>query len=554
MQRWLARIIRLAGAAVIATPVIAAPPPTPSLIVAISVDQFSAELYRRYRDSFTGGLRVLSGGVVYPVAYQSHAATETCPGHSTILTGRHPAGTGIVANAWLDRQTGAMVYCVALPGSSGAGDRGPQNLRATTLGDWMKQASASSRVFAVSGKDRAAIMMGGHHSDGTYWWAAGKGFESSDLAANPSLQVSEFTNNFNGTLFAHWARATPALWPQPTAGCQAKARPHRFGQIEISGEVPPSGARPVDHGPAYLPATDFQDQLRSSPLFDQVVLDFASQLVDREQLGHGPSTDLLAVSLSATDYVGHRYGSGGAEMCTQLAALDAALGRFIERLATLGVPFIVMLTADHGSTDAAEREHEHDQSAHRIDTAALLGQLNQSLRQAFHLEYDPIFAEDRQQLYVKVERDAALAGKVHDAAVAWLKAQPEVRHVFTRPEVEAATVPPGTTPDRLTIVQRFHESYDPERSGDIAVTYAERATFSSPTKPGDFIAGHGAPWDYDRQVPILFWWPGVTHEDRAVPAETVDIAPTLAALIHVKRAPVDGRCLNLAAGPGDSCD
>src|ERR1700761_2898707 len=140
-------------------PAMAAPPPEkPKLIVAISVDQFSSELYRRYLSSYTGGLKTLSGGVSFPVGYQSHAATETCPGHSTILTGMHPAGTGIIANTWFDPKSGSAVYCVGVRGTADLDARGGQNLRVDTFGDWMKAATPATRVFTVSGKDRAAIM------------------------------------------------------------------------------------------------------------------------------------------------------------------------------------------------------------------------------------------------------------------------------------------------------------------------------------------------------------------------------------------------------------
>ena len=114
----------------------APPPPSPKLVVAIAVDQFSSELFQRYRASFTGGLKRLADGIAFS-GYQSHAATETCPGHSTILTGRHPAATGIVANNWFDVKSGSSVYCVAVRGTADPDARGPQNLRVSTFGDWL---------------------------------------------------------------------------------------------------------------------------------------------------------------------------------------------------------------------------------------------------------------------------------------------------------------------------------------------------------------------------------------------------------------------------------
>lgn len=530
---------------------VAAPPPVkPKLIVAISVDQFSSELYRRYLGSYTGGLRTLSQGVAFPVGYQSHAATETCPGHSTILTGRHPAATGIIANSWFDTRTGSSLYCVQAPGSSDPNARGPQNLKVTTLGDWIKAAEPGARSYAVSGKDRAAITMGGHHADGVYWWVDGEGFTTSAFAGPATPATTAPAQAFDKATFAAWATNKPALWPQPSAACAALEAPVHFGKIDLSGHIPPDLAAHAEDRPTFLATTDFQDNLRASPLFDATAIAFAEKLIADRHLGHGPATDVLAVSLSANDYIGHRYGNGGPEMCVQQAALDATLGGFLDDLKTLGVPMVVVLTADHGATDAAEREHLHDAKAARLDSYGFVSKLNKHLEEALGLTYEPVVGDDPQQLYINVGPDAALRARVQAATLAWLRQQPEVHDVFTRDEVAAATVPAGTTPDRLTMAQRFHESYDPDRSGDIAVAYQERTSFGMPRGPGDVVAGHGSPWDHDRQVPILFWWPGVTPDTRDTPIETVDIAPTLAAIAEVKTPAVDGHCVALG---GEIC-
>ncbi|MDH7638688.1 alkaline phosphatase family protein [Sphingomonas oryzagri] len=527
----------------------AAPPPAkPKLIVAISVDQFSSELYRRYLPSYTAGLKTLSGGVAFPVGYQSHAATETCPGHSTILTGMHPSHTGIVANNWFDVKTGSNIYCVQAPGSSDPNARGPQNMKVTTLGDWVKVAEPGARVYAVSGKDRAAITMAGKHADGVYWWYDGIGFTTSPFAGPATAAVTGPADTFNKALFARWKATPPPLYPDASAGCVAMEKPVHFGKIDLSGHVPPDLAARSEQNPQFLMTTDFQDNLRASPLFDATVVDFAEKVIADHKLGQGPATDVLAVSLSANDYIGHRYGNGGPEMCVQQAALDQTLGRFVDDLKALGVPVMVVLTADHGATDAAEREHEVDPKASRLDSYAFVSKLNKAVMAETGLTYEPIVGDDPQQLTINVGPDAALRAKVQDATVAWLKQQPEVKEVFTRAEVEAATVPPHTPPTELTYAQRFHESYDADRSGDIAVAYGERTSFGMPRGPGDVVAGHGSPWDHDRQVPILFWWPGAEGQTRDNPIETIDIAPTLAALAGVKTPDVDGQCVDLGGG------
>jgi predicted AlkP superfamily pyrophosphatase or phosphodiesterase len=543
-RQWIMAAWALAGSwSATAAPT---PPAQPKLIVAISVDQFSAELFQRYRASFTGGLKRLGDGIAF-TGYQSHAATETCPGHSTILTGRHPAATGIVANTWFDAKSGSSVYCVAVRGTADPDARGPQNLRVSTFGEWLKQAQPQARVVSISGKDRAAIMMAGHHPDAVYWWNDGIGFTTSSFAGPATLAVTAPALAFNKALFARWKAAPPKLWPTDiTATCQALVAPHMFGKLQLSGKVPPDLSLTVESGD-FLHRTDFQDQLRVSPIFDPMTVDFANQTIDRLKMGHGPATDLLAISLSTTDYIAHRYGNGGAETCVQMAAVDQAIGTLLAKLDSLNVPYVVVLTADHGGMDAAERASEHGRDAHRIDPVAFVKRLNDAIGKQLDLNYETIVGDDPQQLTINVGPDEALRAKVRDAAIAWLKQQPEVAAAFTADQTAAAD-PKGKPVDQLSVVERFHESYDKERSGDIQVEFRQYSTLYMARGPGDTVAGHGSPWDYDRRVPILFWWPGVPPDDRKEPIETVDIAPTLAGIAHVPAPEVDGKCLETVAG------
>ena len=537
-------IVTLALAAA-GMPALAAPPAKPRLIVVIAVDQFSDELYRRYRTTFTGGLKRLGGGISF-TGYQSHAATETCPGHSTILTGRHPAGTGIVANTWRDQATGAHVYCVSVPGVADPEARGPQHLRVETFGDWLKRSRPLARVISVSGKDRAAIMLGGHHADAVYWWKDGVGFDTSPYAGPAGELVTAPAQAFDAAQFARWRAAPPQLWPDalPPA-CAALQQPHRFGGIEQSGKVPPDIAIAAEK--AGIDGRDFPTQLRASPIFDPMTLDFASRLIDRNRLGHGPDTDLLAVSLSATDLIGHRYGNGGAETCVQMGALDRALGTFLAKLDRLRVPYVVALTADHGASDAPERAAERGVPATRIDPASFVKALNAHLQATLALQSPPIAGDDPQELSIVTSEPASRA-RVQAAALAWLKAQPDVVAVLTADQVVAAVTSPGKPVTALSLAERLHESYDPARSGDIQVEFGEHVTIGMPHKAGEAVAGHGTPWDHDRRVPMLFWWPGIRPMQRKEPAETVDIAPTLAAIARVPAPPVDGRCLAIVAG------
>jgi predicted AlkP superfamily pyrophosphatase or phosphodiesterase len=536
-----------AAACLLAHAATAAPPPKPKLVVAISVDQFSAELFDRYRPTFTQGLKRLSDGVTF-TGYQSHAATETCPGHSTLLTGRHPSGTGIVANDWQDRATWREVYCVSVPGVASDDARGPQNLRASTLGEWLKQAEPQARVVSISGKDRAAIMMAGHAPDAVYWWKDGTGFVTSSYAGPATPAVTVPADRFNRALAKRWAKTAPQLWPTTvSATCQALEKQETFGKITRSGRIPPDLATAALAAPDYAATKAFQDQLRSSPLFDRLVLDFAEQVLKQRRLGKGKATDLLALSFSASDYVGHRFGNGGPEDCVQMAALDQTIGRLLARLDALHIPYVVALSADHGAFDAAERAKTRYQDAYRLDSAAFGKALVAALATQLGVS-DAVQASDVQQIYVKAARGTPEYARVQQAAVAWLRQRPEVEAVYTADEVAAAAPAPGKPVDQLTLLERYYESYAADRSGDIFVAFKPHSSFGVPSAPAASVAGHGTPWDYDRQVPMLFWWRGVTPEQRPEAAETVDIAPTLAAITGVATPAIDGKCLPQVAG------
>jgi len=197
--------------------------PPPRLVVAISVDQFSADLYAEYRPLFTAGLRRLATGAVFPSGFQSHAATETCPGHSTILTGAHPSRTGIIANDWIDEsvpRADKTVYCAEDPTVPGTSSRSytasVQYLRAQTLGDRIKASTPLSRVVSVAGKDRAALMLGGHATDQVWFWSKGAFVTLASRSGEPPAAVARV----NREVAADIAKPARAVLPE---ACRAHA-------------------------------------------------------------------------------------------------------------------------------------------------------------------------------------------------------------------------------------------------------------------------------------------------------------------------------------------
>lgn len=527
----LCRIASFTPALMIAGPVSADMPQSPTLIVTIVVDQYSADVFNEYRPLYKAGLKQLTTGVVFPRGHQGHASTETCPGHSTILTGNRPAHTGIIANEWQTPKqahktkdgTTFEVYCVKDPDSQAVT---PKFLKAKTLGERMRAVNPSSKVVAIAGKDRAATMLAGNDATLTMWWN-GRAFETYAQAKLP-----QGIEDVNKAAQLSMQTQTPV---DMHSECRARAN-----QVTFESGV---------HIGAETSETSYS-AWRASTAFDEAVLNAALLVLKNEKLGAGPHTDLLAIGFSATDYVGHRYGTSGIEMCTQQLRLDVLIGRLLDRLDHAGVSYVVALTADHGGLDVPERNQQQGATDARrleadlypeamskyvegklkLDRKAILGRLFTS---------DIYFADD----IPKSQRARAIA-----LARERYQQSTSVERVFTWEELKAAPEPKGPV-DEWTLLERAKASFDPERSGSLVVLlkpFVTALTAPTPTSR-DYVAGHGSPWGYDRRVPILFWWKGVQGFEQPMAVETVDIMPTLAAMIGlpVPAREIDGHVLDL---------
>jgi len=537
-------------ALLLAAPAMAQPAPAPApsmqtppkLLVVISVDQFSADLFAEYRSQWRGGFARLLQGAVFPSGYQSHAATETCPGHSTILTGDHPARTGIIANDWVDLKTARAdktIYCAedeTVPGSDSSHYTvSDKHLRVPTLGERMKTAIPATRVVSVAGKDRAAVMMGGHKVDELWWWD-GKAFVSYAGRTAPAM-----VGKINALVGEHLAEAAPPM--ELPDFCKPRARGIPVG----------NGSKIVGDGRFARPAGD-RNKFRASPEFDEAILALAAGLINDLKLGQGATTDIISIGASATDYVGHTYGTEGSEMCLQLLALDRSLGNLFAVLDQTGVDYAVTLTADHGGHDLPERNREHGAPmAERVDPALSTDAIGKAVAAALGLQGQLLWGGNFGDFWIDPKLTKAQHDKVLAEAIKRFAAHPQVAAVFTRAEIAATPAPKGP-PETWTLIERARDSFDDARSGDFVVALKPRVTPIADPLKGN-VATHGSFWDYDRRVPMLFWRKGMTGFEQPLSVETVDIAPTLAALIHLPLAPgdVDGRCLDLDAGTGTTC-
>lgn len=525
----------------------------PDLVVAISVDQFSANLFSEYRSNFTGGLKRLANGAVFPSGYQSHAATETCPGHATIMTGVHSGRAGIIANNWIDlsiERDDKTVYCAEderIDGTSfgdiTAATQGDYvasawHLLVPTLGDRLKKDSPKSRNVAVAGKDRSALMMGGHDVDAIYWWK-GKGF--STLQGRKTMPAIAALNQ---SIAATIDQARPAY--AVPAQCAARNARIMHGEGKSVGDY--AFQRPEGAASIY----------RGSPDFDGSVIDAANILLNALKLGQGEATDILSIGLSATDYIGHAFGTEGLEMCIQMSELDRSLGAFFDRLDAAGIDYVVMLTADHGGLDLPERMSlQGVPAAERIDPALNAKTIGKKVADILGLPADkPVLHADGPfgDYYVSTDLSETQQTQVRDSAIALIAAHPQVEMVLKHEEITAIEVP-RSSPEVWTLPQRARASFHPDRSGDFVVLLKKAVTPIATTARG-YVATHGSPWDYDRRVPMLFWREGIRHFEQPLSVMTVDIAPTLGALIgvNIPAEETDGQCLDIDGGPLNSCE
>ncbi len=533
----------LAATSATAQPHRAAAPPR--LLIVISVDQLSSDLWDEYRPHFTGGFARLSSGTVFRNGYQAHAATETCPGHSTILTGTHPARNGIVANNWVDQSVARpekSVYCaederIPRPAGTTAGTAGsytvsPYHLRGSTFGDLLKARWPGSLNVAVSAKDRAAVMMSGHRADQRWNWD-GKQFVT-DLR---SARVPSTIPSANAAIATSLASVREPLVPPPL--CRGKAAPIAVTPTLTVG--PGNFARAAGDARAF----------RISPEMDAATLALAAGLVQELRLGADASPDLLSIGLSATDYVGHTYGTGGQEMCLQLLSVDRDLGDFFRLLDRQRLDYAVVLTSDHGQPDIPERLRlKGIAQAARADAALSTGVLGKAIGAKLGLAGPVLLGDLAADVYIDRSLAAADRSRVEREALAYYQTHPQVAAVFTERQLRSMRMPTGR-PDRWTIAQRVRASFDPQRSGELYVVLKE-FIMPIPSPGAGYVATHGSPWDYDRRVPILFWRPGAAGANRSEPVSAVDILPTLTAMYGLGRVPgSDGACLS--AVPGIVC-
>ena len=499
----------------------------PRLVVFLTVDQLRPDYLDRWAPQLTGGLgRLSKRGSYFTNAVHDHAVTETAPGHSVVMSGRYPRSTGIVSNtAGVFDPQAPLLTSSDLPAS-------PYRFRGSVLIDWIRARDARARALSVSRKDRGAILPLGRAKQDVFWYATSNGAFT--------------TSRYYADTLPDWIRAVNARRvPQRLAG-------QSWNLLLPESEYPEADDVPIENNGSDItfPHTLSADsataagQLPYTPWMDEYTLDVALEGVQALELGRGPQTDLLAISLSGTDYVGHRWGPDSRELHDNVLRLDRALGGFIDSLYRIrdSSTIVFALTADHGVTPYPElvAQRANRPAPPRYDLRPAVIDLRSALRRV-GVDTTAIVLDGA---IIHLDRSAFLAAGVDP--------EPVLRRF-----VEAVRAAPGiarvdrvrdlarrdTTRD--VVARRWLHMIPPDSPVEYVITAREGAYSAEAT-----IAQHGAPYDADARVPVIFygpWFRAARFGDRAF---VVDMAPTLAHVVGVPPTErLDGRVLTPALVP-----
>ncbi|CEK09832.1 alkaline phosphatase family protein [Legionella hackeliae] len=520
MKKKLTLLLSLASTFVFATP------QQPKLVVQLVVDQLRGDLISRYQQKFgTDGFNyLLNHGIDYHNAHHPHANTVTCVGHATIATGSYPALHGIVSNEWYDRKTQHAIACVEDPQSpilttihsqKSVVGRSPRHLMASTLSDEIVLAQ-TGQAFAVSLKDRSAITLAGHAGKAFWFDKENGGFVTSQHYYS---SYPEWVNNWN----KHYD-AKELTW-----NLSAPLANYTFAKAPtFKNRFPEFGASFPHH--LGSPKSDtYYKFLSMTPYSDELTADFAINLLNQEKLGTSEGkVDYLAISFSAVDAIGHQFGPNSIESEDNLLRLDKTLAKLlaaIDKQVGLNNTLIV-LTADHGVSDSPIYLASHDIKENQsLKIPQMQTVIEQTLDKHFQLPANTLQAISPPYVYLNheiINQHQLSINQVSSYLAETLRQQIGVFKAYPIPLA-------NTEHDWLSA--KVDKMAFPDRSGDI---YLVPPPYQALAEKNDQRVAHGTPWQYDSYVPLLFVNGNFKATRITKPVTTIDIAPTLAAILSIK--------------------
>ena len=513
----------------------AKPPVRPRLVILIIIDQFRNDYLDRFRPHFVaGGFNRLMSGARFTTCRYDYAITATGPGHASIATGTYPSNHGIIENAWYDRELKRPVNCVEdgstriVDSAQGPNEKrgaSPHFLLGTTLGDELRLASDfQSKVVSISLKDRAAILPGGHTANAAYWYQASTGgFVSSTyyMSALPG-----WVAGFNDGLPAkeYCGKAWKALDETPGAS----------GQVFTEYKGGPGEA---------CPSPQFLSWVDGTPYISEIELRFAREAIRGEKLGQGPATetDLLTISLSANDYIGHAKGPYSPQVADMTLRTDRALASFlndVDKMVGLANVWIA-LSGDHGVAPTPQTVKDRQLGMGSFSSKSVQEAVEAAISKAYGAD-NWVDSLDIPYIYLNrnvISKHGISPEKVEAEAARAAMTVPGVNLAITRTSLLTGSIPDSP------MSRKVINSFNFRRSGDVFIVLDQFAVPSG----SDTETTHGSPWNYDAQVPLILWGSGFKPGTYTQPCQPIDLVASLAASLGLSQpSGATGKPLSIA--------
>ena len=489
-------------------------PKPPKLVLAIVIDQFRYDYLLRFRADYNSGLnRLLEQGAVFTDAHYIHATTVTAVGHSTFLSGATPSVSGIIANEWFDRASGKTVTSVSDPqtklvgGISNREGSSPRRLITSTVTDELKMRFPDSHVIGVSIKDRSAILPAGHMADAAYW----------------------YDDDSNHWVTSTYFRADLPDWAK-------RVNDEKYFQRSVGAQWMPFDAKPNgtqgDKAVPFCSMTKgtevrFCGSIEASPWGNEMIEQFAEAALVGEQLGQHATTDILAVSFSSNDYVGHAVGPDDPAVRDISIRTDRLLGKLFDAVQkSVGMQnTLVVLTADHGVAPVPEVNVARKMPGGRLSAPALSQAVNDALEKRFGPgKWLMPGAVQAPYLNLELIREYKLNPEDFEKVIAETALQqPHIARAYTRSDLLAGTI------QRDNIGNAVDVSFYAPRSPDVYIVAEPYYLFEGTG------TSHGTPYDYDNHVPVIFMGASIKPGSYNAPIIVNDVAPTLAQLLGIER-------------------
>ncbi len=532
----------------------------PRLVLLIVVDQFRYDYLTRFGDMFgTRGLgRLLREGAFWTDANFDQVPTFTAPGHAVFMTGAWPSQTGIVANDWYEQGTGNRVKSItddslmAVGGRDGEKGKSPRRLLCSTVGDELRLADRDqSKVIGISTKDRSAILPAGRHANAAYWFSTDNGNMMS--SAYYFNQLPEWVTRFNERHMADKFFAQPWNRVLPDESEYLK----RAGKDDVPWENLDKSSNDTNYFPHVVtggmktPGRMFYKALQYTPFANDILVAFAEEAIANEKLGARDVPDILSVSFSANDYVGHRFGPYSQEAMDMTLRVDRQIGTLLDFVeAHVGLQnTVVVLTADHGASPVPEQAAIMNLPGKRYQKLDLLDFVEAGLKARYARKDRP--ANDYVRNFTSKEgtergiingnfylnraalvRDGIDLDECERVVGELTMRMPGAARYFTRAQLESKSISPTDVVGR-----RVLNGFYPERSGDVIVVFEPyNILFDLPDEPADprSTATHGSPYSYDTHVPLIIMGENFSAGHYLQPVTPADIAPTLASLLQIQ--------------------